>query len=109
MLWAATGYLLALGLTLALVAQGAKRWGSVPLYTISLVGFTVASGLSALAPTLPWLITTRIVQGLFGGPLVPLAMNMLFTGNVQTQKQWPAAARRCYFSPPPSPPPWAAS
>lgn len=95
--WVASAYLLSLGLTLAIVADGAKRWGSLRLYTVSLIGFTLGSGLSALAPSLPWLIAARVVQGLFGGPLVPLAMNMLFGGDSQTQKQMPAVAGMVLF------------
>ncbi len=95
--WVATAYLLSLGLTLALVADGAKRWGSLRLYTVSLFGFTLLSGLSALAPSLPWLIAARVAQGLFGGPLVPLAMNMMFGGDGQTQKQMPAMAGMVLF------------
>jgi len=95
--WVASAYLLSLGLTLALVADGAKRWGSLRLYTVSLMGFTLFSGLSALAPSLPWLIAARVAQGLFGGPLVPLAMNMLFGGDAQTQKQMPAVAGMVLF------------
>lgn len=95
--WVASAYLLSLGLTLAFVADGAKRWGSLRLYTVSLIGFTIFSGLSALAPSLPWLIAARVVQGLFGGPLVPLAMNMMFGGYGQTQKQMPAVAGMVLF------------
>jgi EmrB/QacA subfamily drug resistance transporter len=95
--WVASAYLLSLGLTLALVADGAKRWGSLRLYTVGLMGFTLFSGLSALAPSLPWLIATRVAQGLFGGPLVPLAMNMMFGGNGHAQKQMPAVAGMVLF------------
>ena len=95
--WVASLYLLSLGLTLAFVADGAKRWGSLRLYTVSLIGFTLLSGLSALAPSLPWLVTARVVQGLFGGPLVPLAMNMMFGGDGHAQKQMPAMAGMVLF------------
>lgn len=95
--WVASAYLLSLGLTLAFVADGAKRWGSLLLYTVSLIGFTVFSGLSALAPSLPWLVTARVVQGVFGGPLVPLAMNMMFGGDGHAQKQMPAMAGMVLF------------
>lgn len=95
--WVASGYLLSLGLTLALVADGAKRWGSLRLYTLCLIGFTMFSGLSALAPSLPWLIAARVAQGLFGGPLVPLAMNMMFGTSAEQQRQMPAMAGMVLF------------
>ncbi len=103
--WVASAYLLSLGLTLALVADGAKRWGSLGLYTVSLIGYAALSGLSALAPSLSWLVAARVAQGFFGEPLVPLAMNMMFGGDGQTQKQMPAEAGMVLFLAPAIAPP----
>ena len=75
--WAASAYLLALGLGTTATAYLAKRYGTLPLYRLSLLGFTAMSGLCALAPSLGWLVGARVAQGLFGALLVPLAMNML--------------------------------
>ena len=75
--WVASAYLLALGLGTTTTAYLAKRYGTHTLYSLSLLGFTLLSGLCALAPTLGILIGARVLQGLFGALLVPLAMNML--------------------------------
>jgi len=94
--WVASAYLLSLGITLTLIADGAKRFGTRHLYLISLTGFTVTSALCALSPSLEWLIGLRVVQGLFGGAMVPLAMNMLFGGS-DASKKMPVAAGMVLF------------
>ena len=75
--WTVSGYLLALGTGLAGTAYLARRYGTVPVYRVSLVAFTVASALCALSPGAGALIAFRAVQGLVAAPLVPLAMSML--------------------------------
>jgi EmrB/QacA subfamily drug resistance transporter len=75
--WTVSGYLLALGTGLAGTAYLARRYGTVPVYRISLAAFTAASALCALSPGIGALIAFRAVQGLVAAPLVPLAMAML--------------------------------
>jgi EmrB/QacA subfamily drug resistance transporter len=75
--WTVSGYLLALGAGLAGTAYLARRFGTLPVYRASVVAFTVASALCALAPDAPVLIAARVLQGLVAAPLVPLAMSML--------------------------------
>lgn len=75
--WAASGYLLALAMVLGVSAYLAKRFGTWRAYLASLLGFTVASGLCALAPTVELLIAARALQGASGAPLVPLAIGVL--------------------------------
>jgi MFS family permease len=75
--WIVSGYLLALAAVLAASAYLARRFGTGRVYLVSLLGFTVASALCALAPTMGILIAVRALQGALGAPLVPLAMGML--------------------------------
>lgn len=75
--WTVSGYLLALGAGLAGTAYLARRFGTLPVYRASVVAFTVASALCALAPAAGALVGARILQGLVAAPLVPLAMSML--------------------------------
>ena len=75
--WTVSGYLLALGAGLAGTAYLARRFGTLPVYRVSVVAFTVASALCALAPAAGALVGARILQGLVAAPLVPLAMSML--------------------------------
>lgn len=89
--WVVSGYLLALAAGLATSAYLAKRFGTRRVYLASLVGFTLASALCALAPTIGFLIAMRAVQGALGAALVPLAMNMLLGGE-GAARNMPAAA-----------------
>ena len=75
--WTVSGYLLALGAGLAATAYLARRFGTLPVYRASVIAFTVASALCALAPGAGMLVGARILQGLVAAPLVPLAMSML--------------------------------
>ena len=75
--WTVSGYLLALGAGLAGTAFLARRFGTLPVYRASVIAFTVASALCALAPGAGVLVGARVVQGLVAAPLVPLAMSML--------------------------------
>ncbi|HEV2537784.1 MAG TPA: DHA2 family efflux MFS transporter permease subunit [Streptosporangiaceae bacterium] len=78
--WTVSGYLLALGAGLAGTAYLARRFGTLPVYRASVIAFTVASALCALAPQAGVLVGARAVQGLVAAPLVPLAMSMLLGG-----------------------------
>jgi EmrB/QacA subfamily drug resistance transporter len=75
--WVVSGYLLALGVGLAATAYLAKRFGTLLVYTISMVLFIAASAACAAAANVDWLIAFRAVQGFVGAPLVPLAISIL--------------------------------
>ncbi len=75
--WIVSGYLLALGVSLALTAYLAKRFGTVRVYAVSMILFVLASAACAFAPTIEFLIVARAVQGFVGAPLVPLAISIL--------------------------------
>ncbi len=75
--WVVSGYLLALGVALAVTAYAAKRFGTIRVYTISMIAFVVVSAACALAPSIESLIAFRAVQGFVGAPLVPLALSIL--------------------------------
>jgi EmrB/QacA subfamily drug resistance transporter len=89
--WIVSGYPLALAAVLAARAYLAKRFGTSRVYLASLLGFTLASALCALAPTMGLLIAARALQGALGAPLVPLAMGMLL-GQGGAARQMPPAA-----------------
>ncbi len=75
--WIVSGYLLALSAALTAAAYLAKRFSTMRVYRVSLVGFLLGSVLCALSPTLPLLIAARVFQGAFGALLIPLAMTMI--------------------------------
>ncbi len=93
--WVVSGYLLALAAALASSAYLAKRFGTRRVYLASLLGFTVASGLCALAPNIQLLIALRVLQGALGAPLVPLAMTMLLGGGDRASACLPPPASCC--------------
>jgi MFS family permease len=72
-----SGYLLALALMLPLNAWLVARLGAKRLYLICFSSFTLASFLCGAATTMPELIGARLIQGMAGGLLAPLAQLMV--------------------------------
>src|SRR5476649_724629 len=70
--WALTSYLVANAIILPMTGWLSSVFGRKRLLMLSIVGFTIASFLCGLAPTLPMLILFRIMQGATGGALQPL-------------------------------------
>ena len=75
--WALTSYLVANAIILPMTGWLASRFGRKNLLMLSVVGFTAASFLCGLAPTLGTLILFRILQGATGGALQPLSQAVL--------------------------------
>src|SRR5205814_2450707 len=75
--WTLTSYLVANAIVLPLTGWLAGRFGRKRLLLGAVVGFTAASFLCGLAPSLGFLIAFRIVQGACGGGLQPLSQAVL--------------------------------
>jgi EmrB/QacA subfamily drug resistance transporter len=75
--WIISGYLLAVALTLPLNAWLAHRMGPKRLYLWSLSAFTLASFLCGIQTTINGLILARVIQGMAGGLLTPMAQMTL--------------------------------
>src|SRR5262245_39465165 len=75
--WALTSYLVANAIVLPMTGWLASMFGRKRLLMLSVVGFTAASFLCGLAPTLGSLIFFRILQGATGGALQPLSQAVL--------------------------------
>jgi DHA2 family multidrug resistance protein len=75
--WALTSYLVANAIILPMTGWLASVFGRKNLLMLSVVGFTGASFLCGLAPTLGSLIFFRILQGATGGALQPLSQAVL--------------------------------
>lgn len=69
--WVATGYLIALAISLPCAAWMSRRFGDGRTWAASMGVFIAASVACALAPSLAWLISARLVQGLAAGLMVP--------------------------------------
>ena len=75
--WTLTSYLVANAIVLPMTGWLASKFGRKRLLTASVVGFTAASFLCGLAPSLGFLIFFRVVQGACGGGLQPLSQAIL--------------------------------
>ncbi len=76
--WVVTGYAMASVVMIPLSAWLSQVFGQRSYFIFCLVGFTGASVLCGLAPTLPLLVLGRILQGLLGGGLLPKAQAIMF-------------------------------
>lgn len=75
--WVSTGYLLALAMTIPLTGWAIERVGARPSWVLSLLVFIAGSVLCGLAWSPGSLIAFRVVQGVGGGMLMPLAQTIL--------------------------------
>src|SRR5256885_14783251 len=75
--WTLTSYLVANAIILPMTGWLASTFGRKRLLMLSVVGFTAASFLCGLAPTLGMLVFFRILQGATGGCLQPLSQAVL--------------------------------
>jgi EmrB/QacA subfamily drug resistance transporter len=71
--WVITGYLLALAAVIPLTGWAARRFGAKQVYLVSLVLFTLGSAACGLANSLPALVIFRVLQGIGGGMIMPVA------------------------------------
>jgi DHA2 family multidrug resistance protein len=75
--WTLTSYLVANAIILPMTGWLAGRFGRKRLLLLAVTGFTTASFLCGLAPSLGFLIIFRIIQGACGGGLQPLSQAVL--------------------------------
>ena len=89
--WVLTSYLVANAVVLPLSAWLSRVFGRRNYYLGCVAGFTAASFLCGVAPSLGWLIAFRVLQGVAGGGLAPCEQAIL----VDT---FPAAKRAGAFA-----------
>ena len=75
--WTLTSYLVANAIILPMTGWLATTFGRKRLLMLSVTGFTTASFFCGLAPSLPFLIFFRVIQGACGGGLQPLSQAIL--------------------------------
>src|SRR5579863_2054387 len=75
--WVVTGYLLALAAVIPVTGWAGRRFGAKQVYLLSVVLFPLGSALCGLATSLPELIFFRVLQGIGGGMVMPIAMQMM--------------------------------
>ena len=75
--WVITSYLVANAVILPITGWVGNYFGRKRTYLFCLALFTISSFGSGAAPTLPFLILMRVVQGLSGGAMVPMSQAIL--------------------------------
>src|SRR6476660_4465717 len=75
--WTLTSYLVANAVILPLTGWLSNFFGRKRMLMLSVTGFTIASFFCGLAPSLPFLIVCRVIQGACGGGLQPLSQAIL--------------------------------
>ena len=75
--WVLTSFLVANAIVIPISGWLADVFGRKRYYMFSVALFTLSSLLCGMAPTLPFLIIARILQGIGGGGLAPVEQSMM--------------------------------
>jgi DHA2 family multidrug resistance protein len=79
--WILTSYIVASAILTPLTGWLAARVGRKNLFLISIAGFTVASALCGVATSIEQMVLFRLLQGMFGAPMMPLSQAVLLDIN----------------------------
>ncbi len=92
--WVLTSYLVSNAIMLPASGWIARRIGRKRLMMISILVFTAASLLCGVAISMPMLIVARVLQGIGGGGMQPLAQSILLESfpPTSTARPWPSMA-----------------
>jgi MFS transporter, DHA2 family, multidrug resistance protein len=75
--WVITCYAVAEAITVPLTGWLASRFGAVRVFTTAIACFGLFSALCGFANSFAMLVVGRILQGVAGGPLIPLSQTLL--------------------------------
>jgi len=75
--WVITSYSVAEAIVVPLTGWLAQRFGAVKVFVAGILGFGFCSALCGLAPSLGLLVTFRVMQGLCGGPIMPMSQTLM--------------------------------
>jgi MFS transporter, DHA2 family, multidrug resistance protein len=89
--WVLTAYIVASAIATPLTGWLCDRFGQKNIFLASISGFTVASALCGMSNSLAEIVLARLLQGVFGAALVPLAQVVLMEINPR-EKQGSAMA-----------------
>lgn len=79
--WVLTSYIVAAAIMTPLSGWLSDRFGRRELFLVSIAGFTVTSMLCGLSWSLESMVMFRVLQGMFGAAIVPLAQTFLLDIN----------------------------
>src|ERR1700716_676119 len=100
--WVLTSYLVSNAIVLPITGWLVSLVGRKRFFLVCISLFTVSSLFCGGAPTLPFLLLARVIQGIGGGGLQPMAQAILADTFPPKQR---GLAFALYASPPPYPPP----
>jgi MFS family permease len=75
--WVITSYAVAEAITVPLAGWLAARFGVVRVFIVAVICFGLFSALCGFANSLGMLVVFRVLQGLAGGPLMPMSQTLL--------------------------------
>lgn len=77
--WVITSYSVAEAITVPLTGWLAQRFGALKVFLTAMVGFGIFSVACGLAPSFSMLVAFRVMQGLCGGPIMPMSQTLLIS------------------------------
>ena len=86
--WVLTSYVVAAAVMTAPVGWLANRFGIKPLLLICVTGFTLASMLCGIAQNIEEMVLFRVLQGMCGAALVPLAQSVMLDIYPPERRGW---------------------
>jgi MFS transporter, DHA2 family, multidrug resistance protein len=84
--WVLTSYIVAAAIITPATGWLEARFGRKPLFLTSVIGFIVTSMLCGAAVSLAQIVAFRLLQGVFGAPLVPLSQSVLLDAYPREQQ-----------------------
>ncbi len=75
--WVITAYAVGEAITVPLTGWLAGKFGSIRVFVIAAIMFSITSALCAFSTSLEMLVVLRVFQGFAGGPLMPLSQTLL--------------------------------
>lgn len=75
--WVLTSYIVAAAIMMPVTGFLVARFGRKNVFLVSVAGFTTASVLCGMAASIEQMVLFRLLQGVFGAPLVPMSQSVL--------------------------------
>src|SRR5690349_5152728 len=75
--WVVTSYQMAIVMFLLPAGAAGESFGFRRVFVLGVAVFVVASGLCALAPSLPWLVAARFIQGIGSAGVMAIGVGLL--------------------------------
>jgi DHA2 family multidrug resistance protein len=79
--WILTSYIVATAIMTPLTGWLAAQLGRKTLFLICIAGFTVTSALCGIATSIEEIVLFRLLQGVFGAPMLPMGQSILLDIN----------------------------